>query len=91
MEREHIGIIGLVAGALTTVSFIPQIIKIARTKHVKDLSLYMYLILFTGVLLWLVYGFLIGETPIIAANMITLVLCGYVIVTKIIYDCKGRE
>lgn len=91
MERVHIGIIGLTAGFLTTVSFIPQIIKIAMTKQVKDLSLFTYLIMFTGVVLWLVYGLLIWEMPVIIANIVTIVLCAYVIVMKLVYDRKGKQ
>lgn len=91
MERAHIGLIGLIAGALTTVSFVPQIIKIAKTKHVKDLSLFMYLIMLTGIILWLVYGILIREMPVIAANTVTVLLCSYVIVMKLIYDGKDSK
>ena len=67
-----ITVLGLVAAACTTISFLPQAIKTIRTKHTKDLSLCMYTLLTTGVIFWLVYGFLIQDLPIILANGVTL-------------------
>jgi MtN3 and saliva related transmembrane protein len=90
MERIHISAIGLIAGICTTISFVPQIIKIIRTKHVRDLSLYMYIILTTGVFLWLIYGVLIREAPVILANSVTFVLCLFVLVAKIAYRRKDQ-
>ncbi|MDD4013112.1 MAG: SemiSWEET transporter [Candidatus Omnitrophica bacterium] len=89
MEKEHIGIIGLIAGACTTVAFIPQLTKIIRTRHARDISLYMFLIMTTGILLWLVYGILIRELPIILANAFSLALCAYIILAKLRYD-RGK-
>ena len=89
MEKFHIGIIGMIAGACTTVSFVPQIIKIFRTKHVRDISLMMYVVLTTGIFLWLVYGLLIEEFPIILANGVAFVLCLSVIIMKLAY--KGKQ
>ncbi len=90
MQRIHISTIGLIAGICTTISFIPQIVKIIRTKRARDLSLYMYIILTTGVFLWLIYGVLIREAPIILANSVTFVLCLFVLVAKFMYRGKGR-
>ena len=56
-------IIGLIAAACTTLSFLPQAIKVIKTKNTSDLSLTMYLILTTGLLLWLIYGYLINDIP----------------------------
>ena len=67
-----ITILGLAAATCTTISFLPQAIKIIKTKHTKDLSLGMYLVLTTGVFLWFVYGIFIKDLPVILANGITL-------------------
>lgn len=68
-----ITILGLIAAACTTVSFLPQAIKTIKTKHTKDLSLRMYLILTIGTFLWFVYGILTKNLPVILANGITLI------------------
>lgn len=85
MEKFHIGLLGMLAGTLTTMSFVPQVIKILRTKHTKDISLGMYVILTSGIFLWMVYGFFLEELPIILFNIITLVLCVIVLGMKIRY------
>ena len=80
---------GLVAATLTTLSFLPQVIKTWRMKSAEDLSLGTFGMLCTGVACWLAYGLLIGDLPIILANGVTLVLAGSVLVLAIIY--KQRE
>ena len=82
---DYIKIIGLVAGALTTFSFLPQVIKTWKSKSAKDLSLGMFSIFCTGVALWLVYGILLGELPIILANVVTLVFCSILLVFKLTF------
>lgn len=77
--------LGLTAGALTTVGFIPQIIKSLRTKKVNDVSLLQPAVLLTGMALWLVYGLLIGDLAIMAANGISLLLNAWLILLKIRY------
>ena len=67
-------IIGLVAGFLTTVSLVPQVMKIWKTRSARDVSRKMFLAFCTGVALWLVYGILQREVPIILWNAVTLVL-----------------
>ena len=66
--------IGLAGAAFTTFSFLPQTIKAIRTKHTKDLSMPMLLMLIAGITLWVIYGLLIKDIPLIAANTISLVL-----------------
>jgi len=75
--------IGLVAAFLTTVAFLPQVIKTWKTKSAKDLSLGMFLIFSTGVLLWLIYGLLVNDLPIILANIFTLSLSTIILYFKI--------
>jgi len=83
MHEFHIKTIGIVAGIMTTVSFIPQITKILKTGHTRDISLYMYAILETGLFLWLVYGIFIERLPIILANSVAFIFCGFILVVKI--------
>ncbi len=78
-------IIGLCAGTLCTISFIPQIIKICRQKHARDLSLATFCILTGGILLWLVYGFIIGSIPIIVTNTIMALLSLMIVTLKLKY------
>jgi MtN3 and saliva related transmembrane protein len=66
--------IGYIAGTLTTISFVPQVIRTWRMKETRDLSLAMLLFFAIGVCLWAVYGFWIDSLPVIAANLISLVL-----------------
>jgi MtN3 and saliva related transmembrane protein len=80
---EHREYAGWMAGVLTTVSFLPQVLKTLREGHTKDLSLAMYAMFCAGVALWTVYGLLLESPPMIIANTITLLLAGAVLVMKI--------
>jgi MtN3 and saliva related transmembrane protein len=82
---ESANTLGLIAGALTTVAFIPQVIKIWKTKHATDISLGMFAIFSCGVLLWLFYGIEIDAIPVIVANAITLGLSLTILVFKLRY------
>ncbi len=73
---------GYAAALCTTGAFVPQVIRVWRTRSTHDVSLRMFLILITGLLLWLVYGFSKGEFPIIAANGATLVLASTILFFK---------
>jgi MtN3 and saliva related transmembrane protein len=64
-------IIGYIAGVLTTISFVPQVIRTWKLKETKDFSLVMLLLFAAGMLLWTVYGIWINSIPIIAANIVT--------------------
>ena len=77
--------IGLVAGACTTIAFLPQVLKTWKSRSAKDLSLSMFSIFSLGVALWLVYGFLVNDVPVIAANMITLMLASTLLLFKLKY------
>ena len=80
-------IIGLIAAVCTTFAFVPQVMKVRKTKQTKDLSLRMYSIMFLGILLWLVYGILIDSLSIILANVVTTTLAG----TILVYIIKGKQ
>jgi len=73
------------AAVLTTISFVPQAIKTIKSRHTKDLSLFMYAILTTGVFLWFVYGILLMNAPLMLANGITLLFTATILVMKIKY------
>ena len=75
--------LGIVAGTLTTVSFLPQVIKTFSTKHTKDISLLMYLLFSVGLILWTIYGVQVGSLPVILANSVTLVLSFAIIYMKL--------
>ena len=83
MNFDGITIIGLVAAICTTSSFLPQVIKILKSKETKDISLLMYAILTAGLFLWLVYGVLLSDFPLILANGISFSLAMCVLVLKI--------
>ena len=76
-------VIGLSAAFLTTSAFIPQVYKIYKEKNADGISLTMYIILFTGVILWFVYGVLIGSLSIIIANGVTALLQLRIIIFKL--------
>jgi MtN3 and saliva related transmembrane protein len=80
-------IIGLIAAVCTTFAFIPQVMKVWKTKQTKDLSLRMYSIMFIGIILWLVYVIRIDSLSIIMANVVTATLVG----TILVYIIKGKQ
>lgn len=75
----------MVAASCTTISFLPQAIKVIKTRHTKDISLGMYAILNAGVLLWIIYGFSIGDLPIIGSNVITIAFTMTILIMKLKY------
>jgi MtN3 and saliva related transmembrane protein len=84
--------IGSTAALCTTVSFLPQLIRVWRRKSARDISLTMFLLFSFGVACWLVYGIGIGigSGPIIAANAVTLALALAILVLKLRYDGRSR-
>jgi MtN3 and saliva related transmembrane protein len=76
-------IVGIAAGVLTTAAFLPQLIRVIKTKHTKDLSLVTFVLFSLGVLLWLIYGVLLKELPIILANALTLLFAVMILIMKI--------
>jgi MtN3 and saliva related transmembrane protein len=83
--------LGLLAAALTTFSFLPQVIKTWRSKSAEDLSLGTFSMFCAGVLCWLIYGLLIEDLPIILANAVTLVLAGAVLVQAVVYRRRAHQ
>lgn len=71
---EPVQYLGLLAGSLTTIAFVPQVIKTYQSRSAKDLSLGMFMIFCSGTALWLSYGIIIQDIPVITANALTLAL-----------------
>ena len=70
MNPTHIG---LIAGTLTSIAAVPQLVKTLRTRHARDISIWQPLLLAIGVALWMIYGMMIGDLPLILANIIPLI------------------
>ncbi|MDJ0507721.1 MAG: SemiSWEET transporter [Crocosphaera sp.] len=77
--------IGLLAGNLTTISFFPQMLKTWKTRSTKDISLGMFLMFCSGVLLWIIYGFFLEDIPVIMTNVATFILAFPILVLKLKY------
>lgn len=82
-EMDGVEWLGVVAGILTTVSFVPQVLRTHRTRSARDLSMPMLLLFNTGVMLWLAYGLMIGSQGLIIANGATMMLSAYILAMKL--------
>lgn len=87
---DSVTALGLVAATLTTSSFIPQVAKVWRTKSADDLSYGMFGFYSVGIWLWLVYGLLLRDLPLIVANGMTFVLSMTILLLKLRYDRRAR-
>ena len=79
-------LIGYLAGTLTTVSFLPQVIRSHKTRSTHDISFKMLLLFGAGMLLWTIYGILVNSMPIISANVITFALVVVLMAMKVKYN-----
>jgi MtN3 and saliva related transmembrane protein len=77
--------IGIIAGILTASSMLPQVIKVMKEKKAEEISLLMLIVLITGIALWVVYGVMKKDMPIIATNAFSLLVNGVLIVLRIKY------
>ncbi|MCG8334102.1 MAG: SemiSWEET transporter [Proteobacteria bacterium] len=84
-EINTFTLIGLTAATCTTISFLPQAVRVIRTKQTRDISLSMYVIFSFGTFLWLTYGILTKDIPIISANAITFALSFVILTLKLRY------
>ena len=89
MTISWLNLVGTVAGTLTTIAFVPQVIKTWRSRSTRDISLAMWLAFTLGVALWLIYGLMAESWPILIANAITLLLAGSVLRIKLAN--RGKE
>ena len=81
----HPDILGMIAGTLTTIAFVPQVVKTWRSKSTHDISYGMFILFSAGLLLWLVYGIAINSLPIILSNIVTLGLALVILGLKFRY------
>ena len=77
--------LGYFAGLLTTIAFIPQVVKIWTSKSTSDISLIMFIVFTFGVFLWLIYGVIIDDYALIITNFVTFSLSLSILVAKILY------
>ena len=89
MALSWLDLVGSVAGTLTTVAFVPQVVKTWRSRSTRDISLAMWLAFSLGVALWMLYGLLAGSVPIVVSNGLTLLLAGSVLRIKLAN--RGKE
>ncbi|WP_428247753.1 SemiSWEET transporter [Ferrovibrio sp.] len=86
---DWVEITGLVAGFLTTAAYLPQVLKVWRSRSARDVSLGMFSLMVVGLALWLAYGLMIGSLALILSNIITLILAGLVLIGKLRFDRKA--
>jgi len=79
-------LIGYTAAVCTTIAYIPQVIKVIKTKKTNDISTAMFILISGGVLLWLIYGIILVSIPMIIANGVTFILSFYIFIMKIKLD-----
>ena len=77
--------LGLVAGTLTTLSFLPQLVKAWKTRSTHDISFGMLALFSAGLVLWIIYGVIVTDVPVIAANSLTLLFVGLILALKLRY------
>jgi MtN3 and saliva related transmembrane protein len=85
---EPLNLLGLVASCFTTFSFVPQVVRTWRTRDVSGISLASYSVITVGLALWLVYGLLRGDLPLIVANAVMVVLTAAIVVMKIAFGAR---
>ena len=88
---EAMELLGYLAATLTTVSFIPQALKVYKTRNTQAISLSMFLVLNLGVICWAIYGIYLKNTPIVAANIITFVFSAYILFMKLTENRRGKD
>jgi MtN3 and saliva related transmembrane protein len=84
-SRQYITAIGLVAGTLTTLSFVPQLLRTWRLRRAHDMSGWWLATFMSGITLWLIYGLILPSLPVIVANVATLALMVPILVMKLYY------
>jgi len=84
-------LLGHAAGFCTTIAFVPQVLKVYRSRSARDISLGMYAVFVLGLALWLAYGWMLGAWPIVVANALTIALAGSVLVMKLRYDATPEK
>lgn len=89
--KEYAEIIGFCAGFLTSLSYIPQLVKVWKTKSTKDISYLMFIMACTGLSLWITYGMLIKSISLIVANVVTFTLGLSILVMKFVFERQRKK
>jgi MtN3 and saliva related transmembrane protein len=83
--------IGFVAAFLTTAAFVPQLMRVMKLRSAREISLGTFVMFSVGVFLWLMYGIYTGSRPVIASNVVTLVLSVSILILKLKYDLDAKK
>ena len=86
MNPVNVEFFGYFAAILTTVAFLPQLIKTLNTKKAEDVSLITLIMFITGVGSWIIYGYKISSSPILIANIMTFILNLFILISKLYYS-----
>ena len=91
LETINPEIFGFVAALLTTIAFIPQLLKTWKTRSGNDVSTIMLILFIIGVFCWILYGLMISSVPILVANSITFILNSFILILKIHYEKVSKQ
>ena len=91
MPKLSTDFLGYVAAFLTTIAFIPQLIKTLKTKKAEDVSLTTLIMFISGVSCWIIYGYKISSLPILIANIITFILNFMILIFKLFFSIKKSK
>ena len=89
LDTRMVENIGFVAAFCTTAAFVPQLLRVLKLRSAREISLGTFLLFSIGVALWLLYGISIGSKPVIASNLVTLMLSLSILALKLRYDRSG--
>ena len=90
MINRSIEFFGYFAAVLTTAAFLPQLVKTIKTQKAEDVSLVTLIMFICGVCSWIIYGYQISSFPIVAANLITLILNSLILISKITFSKRSN-
>lgn len=91
MTANMVEDIGFVAAFLTTAAFVPQLMRVMKLRSAREISLGTFLMFSVGVFLWLMYGIYTGSRPVIASNVVTLVLSVSILILKLKYGLDAKK
>lgn len=91
IAKPAVDLIGYSAATMTTISFVPQLLRVIKLRSARDVSLGMFVIFTTGTAFWLVYGWLCGSVPVTCANAVTFSLSLAILMLKLKYDRHATE
>jgi MtN3 and saliva related transmembrane protein len=80
---DMVTLLGMAAGTLTTISFLPQVVKTWKTRSTKDISTGMFMMFCAGLLLWIIYGLAVHSLPVIFTNVITFIFAFIILLLKL--------